>query len=205
MGGLRPARRVRANLVVLAEVMSAVIVQRHPAGTVRAVGEFGVLRWNGITVAPRATRVDLVRRPSVPAVGRATQRSWRTCSRSGCTTSAHGASVRSWCTNPTNGSSRASTSAFLYRHPCRSLGRPISLPLRHALGQIDGATLFDAAGTLRRIGVRLVPTVRSEGEVDGLAAPATPPGRRYRRGRPERHGHRRERRTDRSRSCGPVG
>ena len=42
----RPAGSER-DLVVLASVFDATIVQRHPAGAVRLVGSFGVLRWGG--------------------------------------------------------------------------------------------------------------------------------------------------------------
>src|SRR5438105_8015830 len=42
----RPAGSER-DLVVLANVFDATIVQRHPAGSVRVVGSFGVLRWGG--------------------------------------------------------------------------------------------------------------------------------------------------------------
>ena len=44
----RPAGSER-DLVVLAEALDAVIVQRHPNGAVRIVGGFGVMRWNGLT------------------------------------------------------------------------------------------------------------------------------------------------------------
>src|SRR5262245_6706951 len=44
----RPAGSER-DLVVLADVLDATIVQRHPAGSVRVVGQFGVLRWEGYT------------------------------------------------------------------------------------------------------------------------------------------------------------
>ncbi|MGI8750995.1 MAG: hypothetical protein ACR2MN_01515 [Acidimicrobiales bacterium] len=37
------------DLVVLASRLEATIVQRHPAGSVRVVGSFGVLRWGGFT------------------------------------------------------------------------------------------------------------------------------------------------------------
>ena len=42
----RPAGSER-DLVVLAEAFGATVVQRHPSGTVRLVGTFGVLRWEG--------------------------------------------------------------------------------------------------------------------------------------------------------------
>src|SRR3954470_2026910 len=44
----RPAGSER-DLVVLASVFDATIVQRHPAGAVRVIGAFGVLRWNGFS------------------------------------------------------------------------------------------------------------------------------------------------------------
>ena len=44
----RPAGSER-DLVVLAGVLDATIVQRHPTGAVRVVGPFGVLRWRGFS------------------------------------------------------------------------------------------------------------------------------------------------------------
>src|SRR3954447_525041 len=44
----RPAGSER-DLVVLAKAFDATIVQRHPAGSVRIVGTFGVLRWDGFS------------------------------------------------------------------------------------------------------------------------------------------------------------
>src|SRR4051812_6923360 len=43
----RPAGSER-DLVVLADVLEATIIQRHPSGAVRIVGGFGVLRWDGM-------------------------------------------------------------------------------------------------------------------------------------------------------------
>ena len=43
----RPSGSER-DLVVLAEVLGATLVQRHPAGVVRVVGSHGVLRWDGL-------------------------------------------------------------------------------------------------------------------------------------------------------------
>ena len=42
----RPAGSER-DLVVLAETLGAMVVQRHPAGMVRVVGRVGVFRWDG--------------------------------------------------------------------------------------------------------------------------------------------------------------
>jgi hypothetical protein len=44
----RPAGSER-DLVVMAAVFDATLVQRHPAGSVRVVGSFGVLRWEGFS------------------------------------------------------------------------------------------------------------------------------------------------------------
>jgi DNA integrity scanning protein DisA with diadenylate cyclase activity len=58
--------------------------------------------------------------------------------------------------------------------------RPTALaPLRHALGQIDGAAVFDAEGVLRDLGVRLVPSLEAEAEVDGLGGMRHTAARRY--------------------------
>lgn len=52
-------------------------------------------------------------------------------------------------------------------------------PLRHALAQIDGATLFDVDGTLTAMGVRLVPSPSAEQHVDGYRGMRHTSGRRY--------------------------
>ena len=61
----RPAGSER-DIAVLAHVLDATIVQRHPAGSVRVVGRFGVLRWEGLTLAPRTTGEQLERLPRRP-------------------------------------------------------------------------------------------------------------------------------------------
>ena len=60
----RPAGSER-DLVVLAGVLGANVVQRHPSGAVRVVGAFGVLRWEGLRwqhEPPVASWVDSVMR-----------------------------------------------------------------------------------------------------------------------------------------------
>ncbi len=52
-------------------------------------------------------------------------------------------------------------------------------PLRHVLSQVDGAALFDDSGTLREIGVRLVPTSAAEAGVAGLRGTRHTSARRY--------------------------
>ena len=47
--------------------------------------------------------------------------------------------------------------------PPLQIQRPADLaPLRHVLSQVDGAAVFDSTGTLRRLGVRLVPSAEAE-------------------------------------------
>ena len=52
-------------------------------------------------------------------------------------------------------------------------------PLRHVLGQVDGAAVFDRTGTLRQLGVRLVPSAEAEADVEGLRGMRHTAGRRY--------------------------
>ena len=52
-------------------------------------------------------------------------------------------------------------------------------PLRHALAQVDGAAVFDADGVLRRLGVRLVPSSRAEETVEPLRGTRHTSARRY--------------------------
>ena len=51
--------------------------------------------------------------------------------------------------------------------------------MRHALGQIDGAAVFDGDGVLRELGVRLVPSAAAEAEVDGYLGMRHTSARRY--------------------------
>ena len=57
-------------------------------------------------------------------------------------------------------------------------------PLRHALGQVDGAAIFDAQGVLRRLGVRLVPSPAAEEDVEAFGGTRHTSGRRYSRDDP---------------------
>ncbi|MFN7151652.1 MAG: diadenylate cyclase, partial [Microthrixaceae bacterium] len=64
--------------------------------------------------------------------------------------------------------------------PQLQIGRPEDLaPLTHALSQIDGACVFDEQGTLRQLGVRLVPSPEAEMGVDGFRGMRHTAGRRY--------------------------
>lgn len=170
------------DLVVVAEAFGAIVVQRSPTGIVRIVGPFGVYRW--------AAGLYWQHQPSVGAwidtVG--------ACATGGDAAvvdvvetllefAVHDLGARNigatlvYRPDP---SSEALLEKRLGRPPALQITRPADLgPLRHALAQIDGATLFDATGTLIALGVRLVPSRRAEDQVDGLGGMRHTSGRRY--------------------------
>jgi hypothetical protein len=173
----RPAVSER-DLVVLSGVLDATIVQRHPAGAVRVVGKFGVLRWQGFSwhhEPPVSSWIDTVTVSSDhgdPAVLEAMLEF-----------AVH--DLGSW----------GIGSLLIYR-PDGEPGPPVEerlptppplrirtashlAPLRHALAQIDGAAVFDADGVLRRLGVRLVPSNAAEETVEALGGTRHTAGRRY--------------------------
>jgi hypothetical protein len=178
----RPAGSER-DLVVLAEVLDATIVQRHPAGSVRVVGEFGVLRWEGYSwhhEPPLSSWIDAV-----------------------TGSSAHGdpdvlEAMLEFAVHDLG--SMGIGALLIYRPdsdpgppveerlptpPALQIRRPFHLgPLRHALAQVDGAAVFDAGGVLRRLGVRLVPSTAAEETVEALGGTRHTSGRRYSRDDP---------------------
>jgi hypothetical protein len=173
----RPAASER-DLVVLASVMDATIVQRHPAGSVRVVGSFGVLRWEGFRwhhEPPMSRWGDAITACSAhgdPAVITALLEfaihdlgSWRIGALLIC--------------RP-DGEPAPRAEQRLPIPPPVQIRRPAHLsPLRHALAQIDGAAVFDARGVLRQLGVRLVPSTDAEENVEALGGTRHTSGRRY--------------------------
>jgi hypothetical protein len=173
----RPAGSER-DLVVLADVLEAMIVQRHPTGSVRVVGRFGVLRWQGLTwhhEPPVSSWIDAV-----------------------TASSEHGdpevlEAMLEFAVHDLG--SRGIGSLLIYRPdpepgppveerlptppPLRIRRAPHLAPLRHALAQIDGAAVFDAEGVLRQLGVRLVPSNAAEATVEALGGTRHTSGRRY--------------------------
>jgi sensor domain DACNK-containing protein len=173
----RPAGSER-DLVVLASVLEATIVQRHPAGSVRVVGSFGVLRWEGLSwhfEPPVSSWIDAV-----------------------TASEAHG--------DPTvleamlefavhDLGSLGIGTLLIYRPdgepgprveerlptppPLRIRWAAHLAPLRHALAQIDGAAIFDTLGVLRQLGVRLVPSRAAEATVEAFGGTRHTSGRRY--------------------------
>lgn len=173
----RPAGSER-DLVVLAGVLEATIVQRHPAGSVRVVGRFGVLRWEGFSwhhEPPVSSWID------------------------GITASeAHGDPrvIEAMLEFAVHDLGSLGIGSLLIYRPQAEPGPPVEerlptppplrirwaahlAPLRHALAQIDGAAIFDTMGVLRRLGVRLVPSTAAEATVEPFGGTRHTSGRRY--------------------------
>ena len=173
----RPAGSER-DLVVLAGALDATMVQRHPSGVIRLVGDFGVLRWDRFnwhheplvttwisTVEPSdgLGRPDVLRRLLEFAVHDLGARG-----------------IGATLVYQPDGRFQASFEERLGVPPPLAIDHAADLaPLRHVLAQIDGATLFDADGVLRLIGVRLVPTATAETGVDAYRGMRHTAGRRY--------------------------
>ena len=178
----RPAGSER-DLVVIADVFKATIVQRHPAGSVRVVGSFGVLRWEGYSwhhEPPVSSWIDAVTAGSARSDPEVLE------------------ALLEFAVHDLG--SRGIGSLLIYRPdgepgppveerlptppPLRIRRAPHLAPLRHALTQVDGAAIFDADGVLRRLGVRLVPSQEAEETVEALGGTRHTSGRRYSRDDP---------------------
>ena len=182
----RPAGSER-DLVVLADVFEATIVQRHPAGPVRVVGSFGVLRWEGFELAPRTPGAQLDRRRHRVPGARRSRRARGACWSSRYTTSARWASARCSSIGPIAVPGPPVEERLPPPPPLRIRRATHLAPLRHALAQIDGAAIFDAEGVLRRLGVRLVPSVEAEGDRRRVRRHAPHVGPPLQLRRPARH------------------
>ena len=174
----RPAASER-DLVVLAEATGATIVQRHPSGLVRLVGEsFGVARWDGVGWHRE------------PPIGAWLKRASCGLDREDTLTldrflrfAVHDLGARGVGTiivyRPADPESPAFEQRLRTPPPLR-VDRPSDLgPLRHVLSQIDGAAVFDKSGTLRQLGVLLVASPASESEVDPIRGTRHTSARRY--------------------------
>jgi hypothetical protein len=175
----RPAGSER-DLVVLADVLGATIVQRHPAGAVRVVGSFGVLRWEGFRwhhEPPVRSWIDTV---------------------TACSLHGSPAALAAMLEFAVHDLGSLGIGALLVYRPDDHPGPKVEerlpvppplrirkashlAPLRHALAQIDGAAIFDAEGVLRQLGVRLVPSRAAEATVEPMRGTRHTSGRRYSR------------------------
>lgn len=161
----RPAGSER-DLGVIARTMGATIIQRHPAGAVRVVGDFGVLRWNGYTWhhEPVLERwVDVVRARTdpedIPLLRALLDFAVHDLGANG---------IGALLVHRGAGSAGAAVEHRLPDPPPLRIDQPTHLaPLRHALAQIDGAAVFDHTGVLRQLGVRLTTSDDAVRSVDG--------------------------------------
>lgn len=173
----RPAGSER-DLVVLADAFGAVVVQRHPSDVVRIVGAFGVYRWDGLTWQHQplvSAWIDTVGACAVYGDRNVLQRLLEFA--------VHDLGARGIGTTliyrPDDQRS-AIREARLPLPPPLSITRSTDLaPLRHVLGQIDGASLFDESGSLTEIGIRLVSSPTAERDVAGYRGMRHTSARRY--------------------------
>lgn len=173
----RPAGSER-DLVVMAEAMDATLVQRHPSGLVRLVGEFGVLRWDGVDwhrEPPVSAWIDAMsacrKHGDRDVLGRILEFGVHDLGARG---------VGATLIYQPVADAHPTWELRLPEPPPLDINRPADLaPLRHVLGQTDGAAVFDGAGVLRQLGVRLVPTPAAEADVEGLRGMRHTSARRY--------------------------
>ncbi|HUA94138.1 MAG TPA: diadenylate cyclase, partial [Acidimicrobiales bacterium] len=172
----RPAGSER-DLVVLCAALGAVIVQRHPSGTVRLVGSFGVLRTESFRwhhEPPVDTLLDAIAAPDL---------SDRDVTRALLEFAVHdlgAGGVGALLILRTGAIQGSAIEERLPVPPTLSLGTPFHLaPLRHALSQVDGAAVFDRDGTLCQLGVRLVPSLNAEDQIDPFGGTRHTSARRY--------------------------
>lgn len=178
----RPAGSER-DLVVQAGVYGATIVQRHPAGWVRVVGGFGVLRWDGFSwhhEPPVGSWIDVV--TACPVFG---DQEVLEAMLEFAVHDLGSLGIGSLLVFRPDTTPGPAVEQRLPTPPPLEIRRPAHLaPLRHALAQVDGAAIFDAAGVLRHLGVRLVPSTNAEATVEPLGGTRHTSGRRYSRDDP---------------------
>jgi hypothetical protein len=173
----RPAGSER-DLVVLASVFDATIVQRHPAGSVRVVGSFGVLRWEGFSwhhEPPIDSWINVFAACSVDGDPEVLEAMLEFAVHD-----LGSMGIGSLLIYRADASPGPAVEERLPAPPPLRIRRPAHLaPLRHALAQVDGAAIFDADGVLRQLGVRLVPSKAAEETVDAMGGTRHTSGRRY--------------------------
>lgn len=173
----RPAGSER-DLVVLAEVTGATLVQRHPSGSVRVVGEGGVLRWDGYGwhhEPPVDHWID-----AIAANGHLGDHDVLTRLLEFAVHDLGARGIGAIFVYRPDDTDAPSYEVRLPPPPPLRIDRPEDLaPLRHVIGQIDGAVVLDRAGNLRELGVRLVPSVAAEADVEGFRGMRHTSGRRY--------------------------
>ena len=169
--------------MVLTGVLEATIVQRHPAGWVRIVGSFGVVRWDGYRwhhEPPVSSWLDAVTACSAYGDAEVLEAMLEFAVHD-----LGSMGIGSLLIYRPDADVGPSVEELLPTPPPLRVRRPSHLaPLRHALAQVDGAAILDAEGVLRRLGVRLVPSLAAEESVEALGGTRHTSGRRYSRDDP---------------------
>lgn len=166
------------DLVVLAGASGGYVIQRHPAGVVRVVGPAGVVRhdvtgWHHEPPLP-ALLADV---PGCEAGGKITVLG-RILDFAVHDLGSRG--IGSMLILHPTGELTGQHEQRLPQPPELSVERAHDLaPLRHALAQTDGATVFDTNGTLRQMGVRLVPSAAAEAAVRPVGGTRHTSARRF--------------------------
>lgn len=154
------------DLTIVAEAARATVVQRHPSGVVRAAGAFGVLRLVGFDwqlEPPVARWLDIADCAIEPHSYEIILDLLRFAIHDVAARHVGATFVIS-----RDGVLNGTVERRFGRPPAFRIDRPTDLaPLYHVLGQIDGAAVFDHNGTLRELGVRLIPSPRAEHLVGG--------------------------------------
>jgi hypothetical protein len=173
----RPAGSER-DLVVLADVLEGLVVQRHPSGMVRVVNGDGVYRWDG-----RRWQLQPLVSAWIDTFSACAGYGSRDVLQTLLEFAVHdlGAlGIGATLVYQPDLTLDASFDRRLPTPPPLGIADPSDLaPLRHVLAQVDGAALFDTEGTLFEIGVRLVPSVAAEAGVAGYRGTRHTSGRRY--------------------------
>ncbi len=153
------------DMTILSESTQGVIVQRHPSGVVRAVGPFGVLRHDGInwTLQPPVEQWLDRERCLTESMAEATFDRLLRFAVHDLASRGIGATL----VVAQDGELQPGVEQRFGRPPEFAIDQPSDLaPLYHVLSQMDGAAVFDHDGRLQHLGVRLVPSVEAEAEVN---------------------------------------
>jgi hypothetical protein len=173
----RPASSER-DLVVLADVLDATLVQRHPSGAVRVVADFGVIRWDGLAwhhEPPVRTWID-----EVTACGTAGNPDVLHALLEFAVHDLGSLGIGALLIYRPDDAPAPAVRERMPVPPPLQICTPFHLaPLRHALAQVDGAAVFDADGVLRQLGVRVVPSPTAEESVEALGGMRHTSGRLY--------------------------
>lgn len=155
------------DMVILSDASGGRVVQRHPSGLVRVIGPHGVVRrdltgWHHEPPFDRwlAEIPGCLRGDHLTPLGRMLEFAVHDLGARGI-----GATL---VLHP-DGVLTGAHEMRLPAPPALRIDRPYDLaPLRHALAQTDGATVLDATGALRAMGVQLVPSREAEATVPAV-------------------------------------